>query len=572
MRAGLFMALALLALGCSGGEGSGGDDGGGEETICGEDIVRAPEVSRETEDDLPPPVEYAPVVFTVVSDIHIEGGIESTIPQNVIALFQEAAALDPAPEFMVVTGDLADRIPEPADTAPGSPLHALRTILREGPLPVEAVAGNHDYYTAVYPALTLVDDRAARDQLLEEVLGLQRWTATEHGGTRFIYLNTMQGDLWNISDGLNGSAGREQLEWLDGLLSDGRPAVVFMHHPPSTVLEDDEITVESTLADHASNVLAVFAGHLHLWGYSDAAGVPIYLTDAGYDGDGIHHVRVDPEAGTVEILNAASIDYGEIQIHACDPAEETPLGDLSGFEGALLEVIITDAAATPEGFGTYLEEAVSMIPMVFFLGAPDPTGLAIPALLAAGRFAGDGAPGKPPYVAALEDSAPIPMSLALDDPCVSTSPVILTFDLAQALGLSLKPGWAIRVDLEKLTFEGRLDDAPGISGGLLHATVDLSPGVTDIKDIVISEYCADAIPGCVPGADGMPACPAAAGVDFFDEIPASCDVNVYGIGIRMVLAMLETVPDYTASLDANFITYAAIEGPGAPGEVDPAMF
>ena len=31
----------------------------------------------------------------------------------------------------------------------------------------------------------------------------------------FIYINTMQGDLWDISDGLNGSAGREQLEWLE---------------------------------------------------------------------------------------------------------------------------------------------------------------------------------------------------------------------------------------------------------------------------------------------------------------------------------------------------------------------
>lgn len=570
MRDKLWIGLALLVLGCDGDAGNGG--GGGADTAPGEDLAVAEEITPEIEDDLPPPVAYAPVVFTVVSDIHVDGGIEGAVAKNVLGLFAEAAAMDPAPELMVVTGDLVDHIPEPADTSPGSRLHALYTIFREGPLPVEPVAGNHDYYTAEFPVLTLTDDRPARNALLEETLGMPPWYVTEHGGTRFIYVNTMQGDLWGISDGLNGSAGRDQLEWLDGLLSEDRPAVLFMHHPPSTVLEDDEISLESTITDHAQNVLAVFAGHLHLWSRSDASGVPIYLTEAGWDGEGIHHVRVDPEARTVEILNEALIDYGEVEATACDPAEHPALGDLSAFEGAYVEVLVTDAAATPEGFGTYLEEAVTMVPMVFRFGAPDPSGLAIPALLTAGRFVGDGAPGKPPYIGAIEGGEALPVSFAVDDPCAFTSPAVLTFDLGQAFGLPLKPGWAIRVDLTELAFEGRLTAAPGIEEGVFHATVDLTQGAADIKTIVISEYCAGAIPGCAPGTGTMPACPTDPDVAFFEEIPVSCDVNVVGIGIRMVLAMLQTVPDYMAWMDAGFITYAATPGLGAPGEVDPALF
>ncbi len=570
MRNGWWIGIALLALGCDGGDGAGGGEDSGEGP--GEDVIVSEEISADVEEDLPPPVEYAPVVFTVVSDLHVDAGIEGAVAQNVMGLFDEAAAMDPAPELMVVTGDLVDHISEPADTTPGSRLHALYTIFREGPLPVEPVAGNHDYYTAEFPVLTLTDDRDARDDLLEEALDMPPYYVTEHGGTRFIYVNTMQGDLWGISDGLNGSAGREQLEWLDGLLSDGRPAVLFMHHPPSTVLEDDEISVESTITDHAENVLAVFAGHLHLWSRSDSSGVPIYLTEAGWDGDGIHHVRVDPEAGTVEILNEALIDYGEVEATACDPAAQEPLGDLSAFQGALVEVLVTDAAATPEGFGTYLEEAVTMVPMVFKFGPPDPSGLALPSLLAAGRFVGEGVPGKPPYIGAIDGAEPLSVSLAVDDPCFMTSPAILTFDLGQAFGLPLKPGWAIRVDLTELIFEGQLTAAPGIEEGVFHATVDLAPGVVDIKTIVTSEYCAGAIPNCAPGTGTMPACPDGPDLAFFDEIPVTCDVNVYGIGIRMVLAMLETVPDYLAYMDAGFITYVGTPGLGAPGEVDPAMF
>ena len=568
MRHAWLIGMTILVLGC----GSGGGDSGGD-VSSGADTDPGVEVETEIEADSPPLVEYRPVVFSVVSDIHLEGGYDTPIAQNVVGLFEEAAAMSPSPEFMVVTGDLVNFISEPADTGTGSCLEALRRIFREGPLPTEVIAGNHEYYTAQSPALTLVDDRAGRDALLEEVLAMPRWFVTEHGGTRFIYINTMQGDLWDISNGLNGSAGREQLEWVDGLLSDGRPAILFMHHPPSMVLEDDEISIDSTIADHSENILAVFAGHLHLWASSEYEGVPIYLTDAGWDGTGIHHVRVDPDAGTVEILNEALIDYGELEVYDCEPDEEEPLGDLSSFDGSLLELLITDAVAEPAGFGTYLEEAISMVPMIFSLRAPDPSGLAIPALLAAGRFEGNGAPGKPAYVAALEDGTCLPMSFAVDDPCVSTSPVTLTFDLGQVFNLPLQPGWQIQMDLDDLTFEGILNSKPGISEGLLHTTVDLSPGVMDIKEIVVGEYCADAIPGCQPGAEGMPPCGEAPTWEFFDEIPTHCDVAVSGIGIRMVLAMLETVPDYKAWVDANFMTYAATESDdGAPGHVDPAMF
>ncbi|MBM4373130.1 MAG: metallophosphoesterase, partial [Deltaproteobacteria bacterium] len=287
----------LLMAGCAG--STGGNMDGVDAAVAdvrGEARDGAPEEELGAGADLPPPVEYRPVVFAVVTDIHLGGGYETPQTQNVLALFEEAAAMSPAPELLVVTGDLVDAVPEPVDTGAGGRVDALRRLFREGPLPVEAVAGNHDYYSAEFPVLTLTGDRAARDAMWDAELAMPRWQVTEHGGTRFIYVNTMQGDLWDISKGLNGSAGREQLEWLDGLLSEDRPAVLFMHHPPSTVLEAGDLTVEAVIAAHPDTVLAVFAGHLHMWARSEYEGVPIYLTEAGWDGEGIHHVRVDPEA------------------------------------------------------------------------------------------------------------------------------------------------------------------------------------------------------------------------------------------------------------------------------------
>lgn len=547
------------------------EDSTSQETAGQEDVVVPPDAALDLAETVQPP-EYEPVVFAVVSDLHVNGPFEATIPRNVVQLLADAAAKDPKPEFIAVTGDLTDTLFEPVDLGPGSRIDSLKQVLGSSTLPVEAVLGNHDYYKQDNPQFLLVDDQQTRDQLFLDQFSIQPYYFTTHGGMKFIYLNTMQGDLWNISMGLNGSAGAQQLEWLDQTLSDGVPAILFMHHPPSTVLEEGEMTVSSVMAAHSENVLAVFCGHVHLWVRSVQDGVPVYLTKAGYDGEGIHHVRVDPNAGTVEILNEEEIDYGEPIQPDCDPEAEPPLTAPAAVQGTYLELLISDATAEPAGFGTYLEEAVKMIPFVFKMGAVDPSGLAISAHLAMGAWVGSG-PLSPKYVAALTDGPCLQVGFLLDSPCFETSPVSLTFDLAKSLGIALPAGHQIRVTLKDLSFYGALTDTPSISKGLMHAKVDLNPGVEDLQNLLVEQYCAGKIGTCQPGVDTMPACAAPIPEDFFTKIPTKCDVKIGSIGIRMVLGMMKTVPGYVATMDAHYTTYKATESQtSATGAVDPDLF
>jgi len=535
-----------------------------------EDLV--PDDAGDTVEVVEP--DYQPVVFAIISDLHINGSFQASIPQNVVKLLADVGNLNPNPEFIAVTGDLADTLYEPVEIGAGSRMDAIKQVLGTATRPVEAVLGNHDYYQLDDPQFVLVDDRTSRDQLFREQLSLEPYYYTTHGGMKFIYINTMQGDLWNISMGLNGSAGKEQLEWLDALLSDGVPAVLFMHHPPSTVLEADEFTLDSVIQKHSDNVLAVFAGHLHLWVRSVDGSVPVYLTKAAYDGTGIHHVKVDPKAGTVQILNESDIDYGEPLEPSCDPTLEAPLTAPEALDGTYLELMISDAVAEPAGFGTYLEEAVKMIPFVLKMGQLDPSGLAISGHLAMGAWVGSAVPAKPKYVDALANGPCLQVGFLLDTPCFETSPVSLTFDLAKSLGIGLPTGHQIRVTLRDLSFYGALSDAPSITGGLMHARVDLNPGVEDLERLLVEQYCDGKIAACPPGsAENLPTCPDEPGLELFDELPSKCDVKIGSIGIRMVLGMMKTVPDYIATMDAHYTTYKASESTSVQaGSIDPGLF
>ncbi|GEM_PF-2770750 len=530
-----------------------------------------PDEQGDWADDLV--AEFEPVVFAVVTDLHINGGPQSPIGKNVAALLDKISALQPAPQFVAVTGDLIDTLYEPVESGPGSRIDTIRQLLDGVEAGVEAVLGNHDYYSADSPQFKLVSDREGRDALFKEQLGIEKWHYSTHGGVKFIYLNTMQGDLWDISIGLNGSMGDEQLQWLDGVLSQGGPAVLFMHHPPSIVLEEGESNLDKLMEKHAQSILCIFAGHLHLWVRSEKYGIPIYLTAAGYEGSAVHHVRVDGAKGSVEILNEAQIDYGDPPAPECDPAQEPALVDATPLEGALLELLISDATAEPAGFGTYLEEAVKMVPFVIRTGTIDPSGHSLGAHLAMGAWVGSSAPGTPQYVDALADGPCLELPLLLNSPCFESSPVSVTFDLAKSLGIGLPAGHKIRVVLRDLSFQGALSGKPSFEKGLMQAKVDLSQGVEDLQRLVVEQYCAGKISTCQPGTGTLPACPASPGVEFFPEIPTKCDVKVGSIGLRMVLGMMKTVPDYMASMSAHFVTWNATSSSTVSGgAVDPQLF
>jgi len=567
------IACTLVLLSCS-------SPGGDVDTVGQTPADTADEGRLETVGEVsvdlvegPPP---GPVVFAVTSDPHIFAGIEHTISQRLVDCISAVAGLTPAPEFLAITGDLTDSIFEDNGVSPALPLDSFNQIISNGELPVHPVAGNHDYYAQNYPQFLLTSDREGVNATMKEVLGIDPWYSVTVNGVKFILLNSMQGDLWDISMGLSGSLGTEQLEWLDGELDSGAPAVLFLHHPPALNEESaDAVTLEDVVAIHQETVLAVFAGHLHLWSKAEFGGVPLYLTAANQDGVVYHHVKADPSTMSVTILNEEDIDYGEFSISSCVPEEETALDDLTPFEGTIQHLLLSDAVAEPAGFGDYIEEGIKMLPMVLQFGGPDPSGLALPALFTIGEYVGNSVGSIPPYVAAAADAPCLLLDLLVTNPCFITQPVDFTMDLAKAFGLPLKPGWEMRIRMTEFQLEGVLaqESSPKLLKGTLRMKTDFNLTLEDLRHIVVSEYCAGAITACQPAEGEYPACPEPVTTAFFPEIPAKCDVNIFGFGVRMLLALVESVPGGIGSATAVFESWIpeVSEQPKA-GAVSPSLF
>lgn len=161
-----------------------------------------------------------------------------------------ALAIQPRPDLIVITGDLAD-------TGHPEEYATLRAILRRCPVPVHLVAGNHDHPPA----------------LVAEFGG----TPYLGGGTSASYaVEYPEATIVVASSWLDGSPagklGPDQLAWLDQTLDAraGVPAFVCLHHPPlalgmpflDSIMLTDATEFGDVIRRHP-HVARVLAGHVH---------------------------------------------------------------------------------------------------------------------------------------------------------------------------------------------------------------------------------------------------------------------------------------------------------------------
>jgi 3',5'-cyclic AMP phosphodiesterase CpdA len=156
------------------------------------------------------------MLIAQISDLHIMPPGQLMSGRVDTAPFLERAVahiltLDPRPDLVLITGDLVD-------AGKAEEYARLRTILAPLPLPIYVIPGNHDArepLRAAFPEQQTLLDGTFVQYVVEDY------------SLRLIALDTL------VPGKAHGELCDERLDWLERRLAEsGRPAILFMHHPP----------------------------------------------------------------------------------------------------------------------------------------------------------------------------------------------------------------------------------------------------------------------------------------------------------------------------------------------------
>ncbi len=152
-------------------------------------------------------------ILAQISDAHLRLGPGGESVRALKAAVRSLTACDPAPQAVLITGDLID-------TGTAREYKGAREILQPLQMPLYVVGGNHDDRNALRSCFeaTTID---GTDSLFIQY-------ATYVGGVRLVVCDT-------ATPGRDeGSFGQDRLAWLQSALEADReaPTIIAMHHPP----------------------------------------------------------------------------------------------------------------------------------------------------------------------------------------------------------------------------------------------------------------------------------------------------------------------------------------------------
>jgi len=185
-----------------------------------------------------------------LSDPHLARGPLAAQPAaNLADAIGRVLAVEPRPDCIVITGDLAD-------TGHPEEYAALHAILRRCPVPVHLMPGNHDDPDALIA-------RFGDTPFLGD--GLSTKYAVEYPEATIIVADSWMPDP-------AGELGPDQLSWIDRTLAARPqvPAFVCLHHPPLAlglpfldgIMLTDAAEFAAVIRRHP-HVVRVLAGHVH---------------------------------------------------------------------------------------------------------------------------------------------------------------------------------------------------------------------------------------------------------------------------------------------------------------------
>ncbi|MXN64274.1 phosphodiesterase [Stappia sp. GBMRC 2046] len=191
-----------------------------------------------------------------ITDLHIRpNGLACRRVSETNMLAERAVrvlnALDPQPDAVVVTGDLADE----AGEREYANVHALLSRLRA---PVYVMPGNHDLTPRMRAGLSGFScvDSGSADKM---------HYAVDIGALRLVALDS------SVPGAPHGELGEQQVAWLDRTLGESaRPTIVALHHPPcalgirhmDAIALIDGQALAAVVSKH-SHVERVICGHVH---------------------------------------------------------------------------------------------------------------------------------------------------------------------------------------------------------------------------------------------------------------------------------------------------------------------
>jgi Icc protein len=276
--------------------------------------------------------QYPPPRFTVahLSDVHLlahgEKQYGAVVPETgLAAALGRLSRLDPVPQALVFTGDLADKgqpeayarlrgLVEPAAEAMGAQ--------------IVWVMGNHDERASYARGLFDSDHDGPQDRV------------HDLGGLRIVALDT------SLPDYHHGALSDDQLDWLRDVLR--VPAehgtILAMHHPPipAPTLEVAaiiELLDQDRLAGvvEGSDVRQILGGHYHFSSHSTFAGIPVSVASAScYTTDPAPVDRLVSGVDGHQAFNTVHI-YDDRIVHTVIPIAEAP--EVSGQPEAVRAVL-----------------------------------------------------------------------------------------------------------------------------------------------------------------------------------------------------------------------------------------
>lgn len=248
-----------------------------------------------------------PWSLIVVADPHLREDEPYVVPHGAEGLtarekfrrvLEYAKQLNPAPQFMMILGDLQ--------------LEKFEPLLPEIPMPVHVVMGNNDKR----------EDRQRLRTLFAEDFQNGDFYTFERNGTLFICLcNAVPGDHVGYFESQRITPNVGQLQWLEEQLRRGREyqhCIVFGHVPPSPdgkphphhLTHNDALWLRAQVQQHRPS--ALFFGHRHQRIWFDIAGTPVYsLRSCNWNFNaeeppGFLHVVVDENHLDVTFINTIS--------------------------------------------------------------------------------------------------------------------------------------------------------------------------------------------------------------------------------------------------------------------------